>query len=102
MGIEKFGIYYLNTFVPSGVPAALYPLLTPVETISNVSRAISLGTRLLCNIVAGHAMLYMLSSFIAPLFASFGFGLILGVVGVLAFTLMIILEIAVSFIQAYV
>lgn len=102
MSIEKFGINYLNTFVPTDVPVALYPLLTPVETISNVSRAISLGTRLLCNIVAGHAMLYMLSSFIAPLFSSFGFGIILGIIGVIAFSLMVALEVAVSFIQAYV
>lgn len=102
MSIGKYGIKFLNTFTPQNVPTALLPLLVAVETISYSSRAISLGTRLLCNIVAGHAMLYMLSSFIAPLFVKGVLGWTLGIVGVTAFTLLIVLEIAVSLIQSFV
>lgn len=78
------------------------PLLVVIELVSYTARAISLGVRLFANMVAGHTLLVILSSFLAPMFAS---GILIAVVGLLPFGLfvaMIGLEVAVSLIQAYV
>lgn len=96
------GTEFFGTLVPSGTPLVLVPLLVVIELVSYTARAISLGVRLFANMVAGHTLLVILSSFLAPMFAS---GILIAVVGLLPFGLfvaMIGLEVAVSLIQAYV
>ena len=95
-------VKFFSFFVPQGTPLALVPLLVIIELISYFARAISLGLRLFANIAAGHTLLKILATF---LFKLFNGGLIVFVVTLIPFVLFICivgLEIAVSFIQAYV
>lgn len=102
LGLIRHGIHFFSFFVPSGTPLILVPLLVPIELISYISRAFSLGIRLFANIVAGHTLLKILSGFLIPIFTS---GLLLSIITIIPFVIfigLIGLELAVSFIQAYV
>lgn len=102
LSLSLHKLHFFSFFVPTGAPTALIPLLVPIEIISYLARAVSLGVRLFANMVAGHTLLKILSSFLAPMFTS---GIIAAVVTLLPFTIFVALiglEIAVSFIQAYV
>ena len=83
-------------------PLALVPLLVLIELISYLARAVSLGVRLFANIMAGHTLMKILSTFLFQLFSS---SILVAVVTLLPFALftaIIGLEIGVSLIQAYV
>ncbi|KAF7846093.1 hypothetical protein BT93_L5269 [Corymbia citriodora subsp. variegata] len=102
LSLSLHKLHFFSFFVPTGAPTALIPLLVPIEIISYLARAVSLGVRLFANMVAGHTLLKILSGFLAPMFTS---GIIAAVVTLLPFTIFVALiglEIAVSFIQAYV
>ena len=102
LGIMRHKVHFFSFFVPSGTPLVLVPLLVPIEVISYVSRAFSLGIRLFANMTAGHTLLKILSSFLYPMFTG---GIIISIITLIPFTIfvgLIGLEIAVSFIQAYV
>ena len=102
LGLRLHKVHFFSFFVPSGTPLGLVPLLVPIELISYLARAFSLGVRLFANTVAGHTLLKILSGFLAPMFTS---GAITAVITLIPFSIFIALiglEIAVSFIQAYV
>ena len=102
LGLSIHKIHFFSFFIPSGTPLALVPLLVLIELISYLARAFSLGIRLFANMVAGHTLLKILSTF---LFKMFSGGLIIFVLTLLPFALFLAitgLELAVSFIQAYV
>jgi len=102
LGLSRHGVHFFSYFVPAGTPLALVFLLVPIELISYVSRAFSLGIRLFANIVSGHTLLKILSGFLYPIIMN---GFIMGIVCLIPFSIfvgLIGLEIAVSFIQAYV
>lgn len=102
LGLSIHKLHFFSFFVPSGAPAALVPLLVPIEIISYLARAVSLGVRLFANMVSGHSLLKILSGFIAPMFTN---SILVAVVTLIPFTVFIgivALEVAVSFIQAYV
>jgi F-type H+-transporting ATPase subunit a len=64
-GIKKhgFGKYVKDNLFPPGVPAAIYPLLTPIEFLSTfILRPVTLTIRLLANMMAGHFMLVLFMS----------------------------------------
>jgi F-type H+-transporting ATPase subunit a len=95
LGIARHGIRFCSFFVPPGAPVYMWPLLIPIEIISYLSRPISLSVRLFANMLAGHTLLKVIASFVAPLL----------VIGVLPFALVIALtglEILIAFLQAYV
>lgn len=81
--------------VPLGTPFILINFIVLIEMISNIIRPITLSVRLTANIVAGHLLLRLLGGF--SLISSLNFTLSL--FGILVLS---ILELAVSFIQAYV
>ena len=102
LGLSIHKIHFFSFFIPSGTPLALVPLLVLIELISYLARAFSLGIRLFANMVAGQTLLKILSTF---LFKMFSGGLIIFVLTLLPFALFLAitgLELAVSFIQAYV
>ncbi|PRD19570.1 UNVERIFIED_CONTAM: ATP synthase subunit a [Trichonephila clavipes] len=102
LGLVQNKIHFFSFFLPSGTPLALVALLVPIEVISYVSRAFSLGIRLFANITSGHVLIKILSGFLWPIFTG---GLVIGVVTLIPFAIflgIVGLEIAVSFIQAYV
>jgi F-type H+-transporting ATPase subunit a len=93
---------FFSFFIPSGCPLGLVPLLVLIELVSYVARAASLGVRLFSNIMAGHALVKILSTFLFQLMSS---GVIIAIVMLVPFALFVAilgLEIAVSVIQAYI
>jgi F-type H+-transporting ATPase subunit a len=95
-------VRFFSFFIPSGTPLALVPLLVLIELISYLARAVSLGVRLFANIMAGHTLMKILSTFLFQMFSSSILVAVLTVVPFALFTAIIGLEIGVSFIQAYV
>lgn len=102
LSLSRHGIHFFSYFVPAGTPLPLVPILTLIELISYLARAVSLGVRLFANIVAGHTLLKILATFLHKLFAS---GIIVAALTLIPYAIfvgLIGLEIAVSFIQSYV
>ena len=100
---------YLKTivFVPPGMTGlgaiAMAMLMTPIELISKLVKPFALCLRLFANMTAGHFVILALLGLIF-IFATMG-PVILGVVtvGSIAFTLfMMLLELLVAFLQAYI
>ena len=106
VGVKKHGFvgYLKLQCVPSGVSPVMYPLLVPLEFMSNlVVRPVTLALRLFANMFAGHLLVI--------LFATGGLYLLehgavaVKPVGILAWILFIaisFLELLVQFLQAYV
>ena len=86
--------------MPSGAPLGLAPLLILIELASHISRPVALGMRLAANLTAGHILLAILGDFgiklllISSSLPSF--------FPILIIVFMVILEIGVLVIQAYV
>lgn len=103
-GIKEQGLIgYVSHIVPRGVPVWLYPLMFPIEIMGMFIKTFALCIRLFANMIAGHIVILVFLSFIF-IFGSFGLGVGLGVapisIGLALFTLL--LEVLVSFLQAYV
>lgn len=102
IGLNQHKVKFFSFFVPSGTPLALVPLLVLIELISYIARAFSLGVRLFANMVAGHTLLKILSTFFLQMFSG---GVIIAILTLIPFTIFICLmglELGVSVIQAYV
>ena len=107
VGVTLLGLYIHRThffayFIPSGTPLALVPLLVLIELVSYIARAGSLGIRLFANIMAGHSLLKILSTFLYQMFSSSLIFAVLTLVPFSIFIALIGLELAVSFIQSFV
>jgi ATP synthase subunit 6 len=100
LGVYKFKSSYFSIFMPSGAPLGLAPLLILIELASHISRPVALGMRLAANLTAGHILLAILGDFgiklllISSSLPSF--------FPILIIVFMVILEIGVLVIQAYV
>ena len=109
IGVILIGIYnlkkkFLNQFIPKDAPAALFPLLVVIETISYIIRPFTLGIRLFANIFSGHVLLFVIISFVIVIVEK---KLILIKFLLLIFPIMLLffimtLEILIMFLQAYV
>lgn len=82
--------------IPQGTPTLIIPFMVLIETIRNLIRPITLAIRLTANIVAGHLLIVLLNS-ADPVTPITLIPLLL-----LAKLSLLILELAVAFIQAYV
>jgi F-type H+-transporting ATPase subunit a len=56
-GFRWNGPRYIRSFVPSGVPPAMVPMMAVLETISHIFRVVSLSVRLYANMLAGHMLI---------------------------------------------
>lgn len=101
-GIWKHGFHFFGLFVPSGVPAALIPLVTLIEIISFLSRPISLSVRLFANMLAGHITLKVFAGFVVTLSAAGVVGMAGSVLPLAMAVALTALEFLVAFLQAYV
>ena len=102
LGFSIHKVSFFKYFVPSGTPLALVPLLVLIEMVSYLARAFSLGIRLFANVVAGHTLMKILATFLYQMFSA---GFVMFIVTIIPFGLFLAimgLELAVSFIQAYV
>jgi len=99
IGFKENGIYFLKLFVPRGGPMWLMPLIIVIEIVSYLLRTFSLSIRLFANMMAGHTLLHILSSFCVscllqmPALAIFPFLLVIACFA---------LELGIAFLQAYV
>lgn len=72
-GIRYNGVIgYFKSWVPSGTPKAMLPLLIPVEVISQLVRLVSLSFRLFFNMLAGHLVIAVFLGVGALMAASLG------------------------------
>ena len=102
LSISIHGIKFFSFFIPAGTPLGLVPLLALIELISYLARAVSLGVRLFANIVAGHTLLKILSTYLYKLFTGNIIVAIITLIPFAIFLALVGLEIAVSLIQAFV
>jgi len=98
IGLMLHGLAFLKIFIPR-CPVILLFLLVPIELFSYWIRILSLAIRLAANILAGHTLVSIISSFVLNMFnvkffLYFFFVILLWAV--------IILEFGVAFLQAYV
>nr|YP_010297272.1 ATP synthase F0 subunit 6 [Lamennaisia nobilis]UML36888.1 ATP synthase F0 subunit 6 [Lamennaisia sp.] len=82
--------------VPQGTPNILMPFMVVVESLSNYIRFGTLSVRLSANMIAGHLLMTLISN------AGESLSLILLIFVLLSQSLLIILELSVAIIQAYV
>jgi F-type H+-transporting ATPase subunit a len=106
VGIAKHGFfgYLKHTTLPSGVPAFMWPLIIPLEFVSNIIvRPITLSLRLFANMFAGHLLLILFA--LGGEYLLVHGATLVKPVGVLAWLLFIaiaFLEMLIQFLQAYV
>src|ERR1700755_3010494 len=101
VGFMKHGIGFLKLFVPHA-PWYLLILLIPIEVISFHTRPISLSVRLFANMLAGHTMLAVLAGFVVSLGAAGGLYMGVALAPLLLIVAIMLLELLVAFLQAYV
>jgi F-type H+-transporting ATPase subunit a len=102
LGLTIHKLHFFSFFIPSGTPLGLVPLLVLIELISYIARAGSLGVRLFSNIVAGHTLMKILSTFLYQLFSGSFLVAIFTLIPFSIFTALVGLELGVSFIQSIV
>lgn len=96
VGIQRHGIKYFGSFVPSGVPKVMAPFMLVIEIVSHLARPFSLAVRLFANMLAGHTVLAI---FTAMAISATWWLKIIPFAGVLV---MLLFEIFVALIQAYI
>ena len=102
LAIYIHGIKFFSFFVPAGTPLGLVPLLVLIELVSYLARSVSLGVRLFANIVAGHTLLKILSTYLYQLFTGSTIVAVITLIPFVIFLALIGLEIGVSLIQSFV
>lgn len=95
-GWIKNSFYIFIHLTPQGTPYILIPFIVIIESIRNIIRPLTLAIRLSANIIAGHLLITLISQ------SRNNLSLIFVILIILIQSLLVILEVAVSFIQAYV
>jgi|WetSurMetagenome_2_1015567.scaffolds.fasta_scaffold42005_2 F-type H+-transporting ATPase subunit a len=67
IGFLKNGLKFFGLFVPKGVPPLILPMMILIEFISFMVRPLTLSMRLFGNMIGGHVVMYMFSSFVVGL-----------------------------------
>lgn len=95
IGIVRHGFGFLRLFAPHGVPLVLLPMLVPIELLSYFIRPFTLSFRLFMNMLVGHMLLAIVA----------GFAVTLGIFAIFPVaidTALVLLELLVAGLQAYV
>lgn len=103
-GISKNGVLgHFGHLVPAGMPVFLLPIMIPVEILSMFTKPFALMVRLFANMLAGHMVITALLMLI-PLMAQIhvAAGLAIAPVSLLLALFIMMLELLVAFIQAYI
>lgn len=104
IGLVLIGLFYkrysfIKHFIPSDAPTILVPFITVIEVLSFFIRPLSLSIRLFANMLAGHVLLFIMSSFLLAflnLNIFFGFFLLILIIGIY------FLEFVIAILQSYV
>jgi F-type H+-transporting ATPase subunit a len=92
----------INLFLPQGVPSFLKPMLFIIEVISYFARLFSLGIRLFANMMSGHILVAILSTFSVILLIGLNVGFFISLLLVVVIVLIFFLETIICYLQAYV
>ncbi len=102
-GIWAHGWYFFELFIPAGTPTVLKGALVFIELVSYTARLFSLAIRLFANMMAGHALLKILSSFGWSFLTGFPNTKLFVIAAALSIIWMVtILEVLIAGLQAYV
>jgi len=103
-GVSKYGIAgHFHNLIPPGLPAWLLPIMIPVEILSMFTKPFALMIRLFANMLAGHMVittLLLLISLMGQI--SWLGGVAMAPVSILLSLFIMLLEVLVAFIQAYI
>lgn len=86
---------FIKSFIPSGVPVPVLVIVTPIEFVGMFIKAFALMIRLFANMLAGHIVVLALVGLVGLL----GF---VALPSVILAVFILILEVFVSFLQAYI
>jgi F-type H+-transporting ATPase subunit a len=103
-GIRKYGVVgHFKNLVPPGLPMWLMPIMIPVEILGLFTKPFALMVRLFANMLAGHMVITVLLMLI-PLMAAINtlFGLAVIPVSLVLALFIMLLELLVAVIQAYI
>ena len=96
LSFKNHGLGFFNIFLPKGTPWWLAPMMVMVEVFAYFARPISLSVRLSANMIAGHTILKVIAGFVLS------GKLIFAVFPLLFVTLLIVFEIFIAILQAYI
>lgn len=102
VGFQHHGLHFFSFLLPKGAPLILAPLLVVLELVSYCFRAVSLGVRLFANMMAGHTLVKIISSFAWTMLSVGGILAVASVIPVIIVFALTGLEIGVACLQAYV
>lgn len=103
IGFIKHGLGYFDLLKPAGINGILLGVIFVIEFISYLTRAFSLGIRLAANLLAGHSLLYIISSFtISFIIAPYLLINVLSLGPIVVLVAITGLELVIAFLQAYV
>ena len=88
-------IAFFKGFAPPGIPGPMLIMIVPIEILSMFIRTMALAIRLFANMLAGHLVIYSLLGMIV-MFGYYAAPALLGALGIY------VLEVFVSFLQAYI
>ena len=102
-GMKNLGIGGWAHHFLGGAPPFLAPIMIPVEFLGMLVKPFSLAVRLAANMTAGHILLAVIISFVAMATAALGVGggVAVGVVSVISAVAIMVLELFVALLQAY-
>ena len=101
-GFRRHGLVFFRMFLPAGTPFGMIPMMVPLEIRGFTITFISLSVRLFANMMAGHILLKVIGGFAWSMMAAGGRMWIAHFVPRVVLLLLLGLETAVAFIQAYV
>jgi len=102
MGFRLHGLAFFRRFLPSGTPFAMIGFMVPLEVMGFTITFISLSVRLFANMMAGHILLKVIGGFAWTMMVSGGVMWLAHFLPRGVLFLLLGLETAVAFIQAYV
>lgn len=101
-GLYNHGLHFFSLFLPPNVPWWLIPFIIPIEIVSYFVRPLTHSVRLFANMMAGHIVLKVVASFAVAAAGMGALWTVLGVLPVFVNTAMMLFELLVAFVQAYV
>jgi len=102
VGFKEHGLHFFSLLLPGGVPLAIIPFFVAVELLSFFIPLIALGVRLFANIIAGHILLKVIVGFCWSIITAGGTLFVAHFIPIVVLFLLLFLETAVAFIQAYI
>jgi len=102
IGFRLHGLHFFRMFLPTGTPFVMIPFMVPLEIMGFTITFVSLSVRLFANMMAGHILLKVIGGFAWSMMVAGGLAWVAHFIPRRVLFLLLGLETAVAFIQAYV